>query len=294
MDLPMEIRLMILKGTTASHGGSLLKLSTVCVQWQEFFEKIVFTNTKLKSFSDIRWCARMMTGRRKSLLQLIWLHVKLWTYNCGVCQSEESAAEAAANSKTFSTRLLQLLDILSTWDIKQNLTLQLSAAFPNDTSHCFGPLIGGQSSWAEPTFHKAYFTQERRYVGSQRRRLGNLLDFDVGNRAIIPEIRETMNFVINRRFQRSLSSGALMNVLRCLPYLEEIVYEPSRGVDFADDIARISAIITLFIMLPRRCKSFNSGRKPISTGTRSSANETQNLSRWWRPNTGILLWLLTH
>lgn len=42
-----------------------------------------------------------------------------------------------------------------------------------------------------------------------------------------------------------------MIVFRCLPYLEEIVYEPSRTVDFADDIARISAIKTLFRMLPR-------------------------------------------
>lgn len=193
----------------------------------------------------------MMTGKRKSLLQSIWLHVELWTYKCVICQTEETAAEAAANSKIFSTRLLQLLDILSTCDIKENLTLELSAAFPSDTSHCFGPLIGGQFSWIDHSFHKAYFTQERKYVGSQRRRIGNLLDFDVGNRATIPEIREIKKFVINRRFQRSLSSGALMTVFRCLPYLEEIVYEPSRTVDFADDIARISAIKTLFRMLRR-------------------------------------------
>lgn len=45
-----------------------------------------------------------------------------------------------------------------------------------------------------------------------------------------------------------------MNVFRCLPNLEEIVYEPSRGVDIADDIARISAIKTLFRMLPRTVK----------------------------------------
>lgn len=103
----MELRLMVLKEMTASHGRSLLKLSTVCVQWRrEFFEKIIFTNVKLKSFSDISWFDRMMTGKRKSLLQSIWLHEELWTYNCVICQTEETAAEAAANSKIFSTRLL--------------------------------------------------------------------------------------------------------------------------------------------------------------------------------------------
>lgn len=55
----MELRLMVLKEMTASHGRSLLKLSTVCVQWRrEFFEKIIFTNVKLKSFSDINWFDR--------------------------------------------------------------------------------------------------------------------------------------------------------------------------------------------------------------------------------------------
>ncbi|KAK2024428.1 hypothetical protein LX32DRAFT_705567 [Colletotrichum zoysiae] len=142
--LAREIRLLILK-CLMQDGCKLGPLATVSREWQTEIERHNFSRLRLTPSRLVEFTA--MTQRNRALVEYIWFCLELDDYDCTTCApdrgnlTEEEYEEAITISDTdkcpITTGFQDLFSILSTWDLYNDLTLDISIYSPSDSEHWF-------------------------------------------------------------------------------------------------------------------------------------------------------------
>ncbi|KAF5507390.1 hypothetical protein CGCA056_v013797 [Colletotrichum aenigma] len=221
--LPYELRIMVL-GHLANHNvhkAERASWPTVCAEWRDFFETRAFACLTLQRVDDIRDFGRL--GRHlRDKVKRVRLHVPLNRYDCTRCDEPEDTQEIIANNMAFSGLLLALLNILASWQRREDggLALEISAASPSDTQH-----------------YLASFRTSREF-------LDNILGIE-GLR--VPVITQ---FIVNRESRRALSEGAIQRVFEYLPSLKTVTWEPWSGTVAESQWPRELANLSLLANLP--------------------------------------------
>lgn len=143
--LPQELQLLILQAVMQDD-GTPSRLATVSREWQAYvepynFARIRLTPSRLADFSP-------MIHRNRALVGYVWFCLELDDYDCTKCAptramfaDEDEWGDAFAISGTDHCPIVSafqsLLSILSTWDSKRELTLDISIYSPSDSEHCF-------------------------------------------------------------------------------------------------------------------------------------------------------------
>ncbi|RYP78817.1 hypothetical protein DL770_006826 [Monosporascus sp. CRB-9-2] len=124
-----------------SPSWGLSSRAAVCREWQVFFERITFQQLILYQ-ADIRDFHKIVQGRRRPLLEWVWLRLELSEYDCERCDRRVSTYEKKTNNITFTDALWDLFKTLSEWNNKKGnevspkgLTMEPSAHSPSDPKH---------------------------------------------------------------------------------------------------------------------------------------------------------------
>ncbi|KAI9163413.1 F-box domain-containing protein [Paramyrothecium foliicola] len=151
--LPTEIRDIILgmvgwpsSGRPYNRSGSpkVARFTTVCKEWQDFFEPLTFRRLVL-NFDSLAKFGTIIRRQdtRLGYIRKIWLRIQLCKYHCHDCERPEDRAVEDRNNLMFMKCIHTLLGTLRRWDPTRHraegLTLMLSASSPSDTEHWFWP-----------------------------------------------------------------------------------------------------------------------------------------------------------
>lgn len=180
--LPFDVQIIILKQLADDRDGGEAQggpYAAVCLHWQAFFEKLNFSKLTLHD-SDLSVFEKIVKRRTKNgktggvaasgvspmpRIQHIWLRVGLLEYECWDCRKPPDGREAIRNNVLFTRSLWKLLDILSTWEKRdenhgQQLTLELSAHSPSDSQH----LLKGDAEHEDDYPYRAGIDTQRKYI----------------------------------------------------------------------------------------------------------------------------------
>ncbi|KAF3802786.1 hypothetical protein GCG54_00014022 [Colletotrichum gloeosporioides] len=142
--LPREIRLLILHEPMRA-GCSQGHLATVSREWQIEIERHNFARIRLTPSRLVNFGA--LIQRNQALVSYIWFCLELDDYDCTTCAPDgtrltlEEWGEACEISDTdkcpITAAFRDLFLILSTWDFRPDLILDISIYSPSDSEHCF-------------------------------------------------------------------------------------------------------------------------------------------------------------
>lgn len=261
--LPKELQDMILEHCTRhpqsearrlAGTDQLAVLTTVCRDWQDFFEDKLFQRLTLKTEVDIQIFAHLVQGRRRARVEWIWLRVELPMYDCQQCHRLETREDIRVQKAIFTDLIWKLFDVLSGWkkrDVRNDgIILELSAHSPSDSHHFnkdlrfrlddtawyrweerpvpphndpFHGWIGGKQVKKVPLnakYHVFGFGLRFDYTLPSVRRL----------RMRLPKVSVVTSLVIRRQFARTIAARkALDPMIRSLTRLNSFTYEPWRG-----------------------------------------------------------------
>ncbi|KAF0325370.1 F-box domain-containing protein [Colletotrichum asianum] len=269
--LPYEIRIMVL-GHLANHNvqnAERASWSSVCAEWRDFFETRAFACLTLKRVDDIRDFGRL--GRHlRDKVKRVRLHVPLNRYDCTRCDEPEDTQETIANNMAFSGLLLALLNILASWQRREDggLALEISAASPSDTQHYFASFRTTREFLDNIIchFYERCPMKPLNIRGAKQRILGNSLDLytasnpperiyrglKLGTEGLrVPVITQ---FIVNRESRRALSEEAIKRVFEYLPSLKTVTWEPWSGTVAESQRSRELANLALLANLPATVK----------------------------------------
>ncbi|KAK2729985.1 hypothetical protein CKAH01_09894 [Colletotrichum kahawae] len=136
--LPPELRNEVLK-ILPDHGGKCSQLATVSREWHSVLEPLNFAEISLTPSRLFDSDSRAILFRKRSLIRYIWFRVELLPYDCPECPQEDEQVfdynETDGNLVVYAFTALTAL--LSMWEPRSNLVLDISVYSPDDTSHCF-------------------------------------------------------------------------------------------------------------------------------------------------------------
>ncbi|KAF3808994.1 hypothetical protein GCG54_00011186, partial [Colletotrichum gloeosporioides] len=270
--LPFEIRQAILE-LVISHqkpkrdlgeqpdGRGTAIFATVSTEWQSFFEAKHFGMLLLtqQCLSDFK---KIIQGRRRKLVNHVWLRIELNPYDCRSCWLMEDPLDEISNRAIFTDALKVLFGCLSTWDYSSDrsdrgLTLELSAYSPTDTEHFFkeydfthnpysDPPGNFQATLADrthPKFHDLnHLWESGRRVNDDQRLSPNCLrihglkglcivpsNYDdsppFSAKKWLPEVGVVTKLLIRRQNYRLIHSDGLGQILERLKGLQDVVCE---------------------------------------------------------------------
>ncbi|CAJ2509399.1 Uu.00g144250.m01.CDS01 [Anthostomella pinea] len=259
-DLPPELRLMVLEFVLEDKSQAppywLSRHATVCREWQFFFEQRNFRFVKLRQ-DDLEAFRRVYRPQyRQGFARTVWLRIELPEYGCERCETEESDAESRTNNLIFTRAVWKLFSILRTWDrrAKAWVNLDLSAHSPSDGQHRFKEISRRAEDipWASPdrpirSLSDPFFQDSaHQWQGGMRplyssyeaksRVMGPIQGLCFDYRAIratqnLPKAEVVRTFAIRRQFLRGFSiQQGLRHILAALPNVEQVWFEPWRGI----------------------------------------------------------------
>lgn len=224
--LPYEIHRKILHFLAHDQLRSKLmaEYAVVCKSWQAEIEEVNFRNLTIKQ-TDIHSLEQIVTGRRRAYLKHLWLKVELDKYSAKLRLVPENEVEQETNNFKFTSALFDLFTVLEAWDAPdfwtarngRGLNLELGAYSPSDKKHLFG------ESGLDMDGNSRFFD--------------SLLDFyllainDPQGLHGLPLVNAVTGLCILRRNYRNVSATALTPILRSLPRLEEVRFEPWQQTD---------------------------------------------------------------
>ncbi|KAL6788166.1 hypothetical protein J3E68DRAFT_444843 [Trichoderma sp. SZMC 28012] len=265
MYLPTELRLMILRRLTFliywSKEGDVQErrrekcaYAAVSREWQAFFERWTFRDLTLHQ-SDLAEFGKITQDNinRQMSVQFICLRMELPEYDCKKCKKEESPEEVRANQRLFTTAVWDLFFTLSQWEEHCDVTLEISVHSPSDALHYCQELksrIHRQANmslrYSKPRTRGRATHGWRRGSqivkppdGAKLRVFGHPkgLGFDLRTSVArklgtLPEVKVVTCLLVRRQFYRHFSvPKALGPMMKSLPRLEHLSYEPWRGID---------------------------------------------------------------
>lgn len=134
--LPAEIRLLVLEALPQV-SGRLAGFAIVSREWQKTIERhnfarIKLTPSRLADFDS-------MIYRNRALVRYIWLCLELEEYGCPMCapRGMDIVGISDADNALITATFVDLFSVLSTWESKGNLLLDISVHSPSDSEHWF-------------------------------------------------------------------------------------------------------------------------------------------------------------
>ncbi|KAH6877244.1 hypothetical protein B0T10DRAFT_520287 [Thelonectria olida] len=207
--LPPELRndilARILNGAT-----NLSSCAAVCTEWQDFLENSTFSRLDI-SASDLDDFDKCMNARRRELISHICLAIRVPAYH-HLTFSER----ASPNGSLVREGIWKLFSILSTWEpSKQGLTLELKAESPSDGFHLwyYDPLYENRlrfMAWALGRFVVTIADDGTELPFPQR----------------LPTVNAVTSLDVSQQLHHRFSPKVLQLMLRKLPRVESIFYEP--------------------------------------------------------------------
>jgi hypothetical protein len=251
--LPGEIRLMILNALIQDGSScKLAHLATVSREWQAEFERhnfarIKLTPSRLADFSS-------MVHRNQALVGYIWFCLELDDYDCTTCapgdMSLDDLAEAVGITDTdkcpITTSFQNLFSILSTWDPKSDLILDISIYSPSDSEHWFKYLTFLPDTPSQTRSTKAYDDAQHGWVAGSRHAAPPRWAFSKVFHAVmdqgpfdsddsefewwdqLPSVPAVTSLLLRQQNRRRWKPDALAHMFARLPRLQEVHYEPWR------------------------------------------------------------------
>ncbi|RDL35210.1 uncharacterized protein BP5553_07141 [Venustampulla echinocandica] len=262
--LPFEVRLLILEAliqhqrcsskskpavakpdntlATTLDGGPA-GYASVCREWRAVFEKNIFHRLVLHQ-QDLEEFGNLVRFQ-KELVKHIWLRIELDLYTCLTCREGENKLMKRKNNDTIKQAIYKLFSILSSWEEhhsrnNRGLTLEISIHSPSDSQHHFQDhRIHAVDDCVEPTqdfggtviYDYIHGWDNRRRVHSLR--LSSIFSLfghpvDVRFRQKFPSVSVVKHLLIRRQTRRKLWPTTLQQILKRLPKLESLYYEPWR------------------------------------------------------------------
>ena len=143
---PNEVHDMILEALVNQNQDNVAQYATVSREWQGIIEAATFRCLKVTP-ENINKLATL--GNRQHLVQKVWLHVELSGYKCcsAFCDNSNELHTYAASDCQYAyivnQALVDLMNILVTWEEPQQITLELSVQSLSDNKHWFQNLSFG-------------------------------------------------------------------------------------------------------------------------------------------------------
>ncbi|KAK1253852.1 hypothetical protein MKX07_001929 [Trichoderma sp. CBMAI-0711] len=135
--LPPEIRHQILQSLLGQGGSHLAPYAAVSREWQAVIEphtfaRIRLTPSRIEEFES-------MLHRNKAHVRYIWLCLELMEYDCYMCAPMDPLLRGFRNTDSFKvmTALLDVFTVLSKWDPRGCLQLDISIYSVSDSEHWF-------------------------------------------------------------------------------------------------------------------------------------------------------------
>ncbi|ORY68316.1 uncharacterized protein BCR38DRAFT_455344 [Pseudomassariella vexata] len=287
--LPHELRYMVFEYLSSDEsinaGETSQRLSdyaAICKEWQKFFEKETFRHLRLHQ-DDLENFERIVHSDRRDLVNHLWLRLELRNYDCNQCNERESDAEDREHNLLLTSAIWKLFRIMSPWTSctkrEALLTLELSAHSPSDSEHHFKELEARIDDTAyssgirgrklqprdDPQHHWVSAGRILNIPESTKERVtGSIQGLRFDRRAScarvlqsLPEVHVVDVLMIRRQFYRAFSvKDCLIPVIKALPQVRQIKYEPWRGVSTAHREKRDEQYKALFEFIGRsnRCQ----------------------------------------
>ncbi|PTB78004.1 hypothetical protein M440DRAFT_1420184 [Trichoderma longibrachiatum ATCC 18648] len=135
--LPPETRQQILQALLEQHDCRLAPYATVSREWQAViephsFSRIRLTPSRIEDFQS-------MVHRNRAYVRYIWLCVELAEYNCFMCAPMDPILRGFCTTDSFRlmTALLDVFTVLSRWESRDSLQLDISIYSVSDSEHWF-------------------------------------------------------------------------------------------------------------------------------------------------------------
>ena len=217
-------------------------MASVCKEWQVFIEQRNFRRLKLHAPCLIEFERLMQCPRRRRLVRYICLDVQLPEYSCGLCGSGNYQFMRAQNSSIVSNAILKLFRILSTWEprpepeTRGKLTLELNAHSPSDWKHChknwhFAP--DHETGVANSRSSSSWHDPQHGWVNGRQVKdppflavMQQFLCINLNCEDELPLLEVVTTFIIRRQLRRGMGRYSLTSLLKKLPGLEDLIYEP--------------------------------------------------------------------
>ena len=219
--LPAEIRLMILEAIARQKHQSCASLATVCQEWQFFFEKQNFRRLRIGTFCLHEF--QRICVQRRELIHHIQLDPELCVYTCPFCGFLELGSWVLPGDDLAVVRGFQrLFSILSSWKLKDALTLEISSR------HNFGVLDlypqGNRGIYCCNPGHAQLEEQ-----GLARPPWDSILrpiePINMPSPKNLPRVEAVTCFAVSRKVNRQLRPKALRLILGRLCHLEHVWLE---------------------------------------------------------------------
>lgn len=243
--LAREIQLMILKlAVVPDDGASVTHLAAVCQDWQAIVERTTFsrltiTPDRLGDFSNI-----LRTHRRRECVRYIWLRIELPGYDCSESNTAETEDCDLQNNEIICHTISGMLKALSAWrgSGRGGLQLDISTHSPSDNQHRFKEIrflpdtIPEQHLVDDKTTDVSHdcvdTTRPARLPPTEAiKRLFSHSWLDSFLWESLPGIPAVTAISFRRQTRRRWEPEGLGQLLKVLPQLKEISYEPWREWD---------------------------------------------------------------
>lgn len=235
--LPLETRMMILEILVQDTCGVAL-YATVCQEWQKIieqknFSRLKLTPSRLANFNN-------MTHRNRSVIKYIWFCIELQEYDCSQCEEAETDAWWESNTEIIKEAFRRLFSILSTWEPSANLILDISIHSPSDSDHFFKYLDFGSDIIPDPDNKQdlvnindprhGWLNGHQTSLPSEMSILRLFGDIEIASDfwQELPEVTAVTGLLLRRQTRRRWEPRTVEELLKRLPRLQEIYYEPWR------------------------------------------------------------------
>ncbi|ROT36879.1 hypothetical protein SODALDRAFT_281540 [Sodiomyces alkalinus F11] len=240
--LPWEIRLQILgQISRQKHRGWAASCAAVCKEWQTFVEPRNFyrLNLRVSCLEEFKH----MVVRQRHLVQHVRLNIELPRYGCRACRWYASTSCMIHHSTVVGEAIQQLFSNLSTWKPTGRLVLELNAFSTSDAEHWFKFTVDHTErgydddrdsekplkrtlQWHDPRHGWVFGQQVEAPCDMAITRLFDTVCIDLPSS--LPEVEVVTGFILRRELRRQILPQALEILLKRLPQLQSVVYEPWR------------------------------------------------------------------
>ena len=222
----------------------MARFAAVSREWKTIIEQKTFSRLTLKS-SRLRDFDKI-TKPRRQLVRYIWLCIELQEYSCPQCEHEETDLWHESNTNIIAHVLRQTFGILSSWKINGTLTLDISVHSPSDAMHQFKYIqfwpddkdISQSRQEITKVRESDHGWVNNSQVSKPREQSINRLFEDVempaGFWEGLPSLSAITRLLLRRQTRRRWQPENLEKLVKLLPNLREICYEPWREWSLVD------------------------------------------------------------
>lgn len=217
----------------------IARYSTVCREWQaavaqKTFGRLQLTPQCLSSFGEV------VHQQRTKLVKHLELCIALQDYDCPDCDKEETEACFEANTDIIKNAIQQLFQILSAWQQpSKSLVLDISVYSPSDSKHYFKNLQFSSDAASDSVATNEISPHDPHHGwinGSQVSappwnsiiRIFEDIEMESEFWEGLPEVTAITGLLLRRQTRRRWEPRSLLELIRLLPRLQDIYYEPWR------------------------------------------------------------------